>query len=276
MAIDGNHHSDERRGGTGRPLPRRVPAEAAPHCTPGRHAREIVLRLRMRTLVTLGVLATATTLMGRAFGWRSPLFMGSEVALLLAILLISRYVLPLVDRHDRGACGEEHVGGLLERLPPGWRVLHDVSLSRGNVDHIAIGPPGVFAVETKSHPGPIKVERLHGALLRQARAQQALLERELKIEVQSLIVFSRAWVDRPLVRRKGVRVLPASMLLRYLKGRPATLQAARIDELRRQILDAAADAERVRQLRECDGRPRQPAGTRSSFLPRARNRIPHP
>lgn len=247
----------------------------------------------MRTLITLGVLATATTLMGRAFGWQSPLFMGSEVALLLAILLIYKYVLPLVDRHDRGASGEEHVGGLLERLPPGWRVLHDVSFARGNVDHIAIGPAGVFAIETKSHPGPIKVDRLHGALLRQARAQQTLLERELGLEVEPLVVFSRAWVDRPLARRKGVRVLPAGMLLRYLKGRPFTLDAARIEELRMSVLKAAAS----RQERVCDGRPRGglggplgdgssdglgdgplrlPAGVRSSFLRRGRDRTSHP
>lgn len=235
----------------------------------------------MRTLITLGVLATATTLMGRGFGWRSPLFMGAEVGLLVAILLIYKYVLPLVDRHDRGASGEEHVGGLLERLPSGWHVLHDVSFARGDVDHIAIGPSGVFSVETKSHPGPIKVERLHGALLRQAKAQQALLERELGIEVEPLVVFSRAWVDRPLTRRKGVRVLPAGMLLRYLSGRPSTLDAGRVEELRTIVLEATASAALASQAHACDGRPRDgrprlPAGERSSFLVRGRDRVSHP
>ena len=44
-------------------------------------------------------------------------------------------------------------------------MIHDASLGHGNVDHILIGPPGVFTIETKSHPGPIRVARVHGATL---------------------------------------------------------------------------------------------------------------
>ena len=38
--------------------------------------------------------------------------------------------------------------------------------------------------------------------------------------VEPLLVYSRAWVDRPLGRRKGVRVVPARMLLGYLDRQP--------------------------------------------------------
>jgi hypothetical protein len=115
--------------------------------TPGQHARGLVRRLRMRTLVTLGVLAVATALLGRSLGWRDPIFSASEVALLLAMFVVSRYVLPLVDRHDRGATGEEQVGQLLDGLAhSGWHVVHDASFGHGNVDHILIGPGGVFTV----------------------------------------------------------------------------------------------------------------------------------
>src|SRR5450631_1933786 len=71
--------------------------------TAGQYARATVRRLRMRTLVTLGVLAVATALLGRTFGLHSFLFLASEIALLVTIFVISRYVLPLVERHDRGA-----------------------------------------------------------------------------------------------------------------------------------------------------------------------------
>lgn len=246
------------------------------HRTPGRHARAIVLRLRMRTLLTLGALATVTTLTGRAFGLRSPLFMGSEVALLLCILLVYRYVLPLVDRHDRGASGEELVGGVLEELPgPHWRVLHDVVLGRGNVDHVVIGPPGVFAVETKSHPGPIRVDRLHGALLRQARSQQSLLEGALEVPVEPLVVYSRAWVDRPLARRKGVRILPARMLARHLVGRQPQLSASEVEALQRRLLEAIAQSQPGAGGSACGGRPRMPAGARGSVPRRVRDRARH-
>src|SRR5580704_9796329 len=122
----------------------------------GQHERTIVRRLRMRTLVALGALAVATALLGRTFGLHDWRFLGSEVALLVSMFVISRYVLPLVERRDRGASGEEHVGALLEELTvQGWRVIHDASFGHGNVDHILIGPPGLFTIETKSHPGPI-------------------------------------------------------------------------------------------------------------------------
>src|SRR5205807_2330369 len=140
----------------------------------------------------------------------------SELALLVGMFVISRYVVPLVNRRDRGASAEEHVGGLLDQLA-GWRVIHDASMGRGNVDHILIGPPGVFTVETKSHPGPIRVAQLHGATINQARAQSAALQRATGLEAQPLLVYSRAWVDRPGARRRGVRVIPARMLIGYLE-----------------------------------------------------------
>ncbi len=88
-------------------------------------------------------------------------------------------------------------------------MIHDASFGRGNIDHILVGPAGLFTVETKSHPGPVRVGRVHGATIRQALAQRELIEHVMRMRVEPLLVFSRAWVDRPLARRKGVRVLPA-------------------------------------------------------------------
>ena len=138
--------------------------------TAGQYARATVRRLRMRTLVILGVLAVATASLGRLFGLHDVRFLASEVALLVSMFVISRYVLPLLERRDRGATGEEEVGELLEGLGGEWRVEHDVSLGRGNVDHVLVGPAGVFTVETKSHPGPVRVGRVHGRMLSQAQA----------------------------------------------------------------------------------------------------------
>jgi nuclease-like protein len=229
----------------------------------GQHARATVLRLRMRTLVALGVLAVLTGALGRLFGLRSAWFVGSELALLTAMFLISRFVLPLVDRHDRGASGEEQVGGLLDALSGnGWHVIHDVRLQHGNVDHIAAGPGGLFTIETKSHPGPVRLQRIHGATLRQAQSHAEALERITGERVEPLIVYSRAWVDKPLVRRHGVRVLPARMLLGYLDHRPATLAP---DQLERACL-------RVGEATRGERRPRGSATLRSWLPPSLRRR----
>jgi hypothetical protein len=216
--------------------------------TAGQYARATVRRLRLRTLVALGVLAVATALLGRTFGLHDPRFLGSEVALLTSMFVISRYVMPVVERRDRGAEGEEHVGGLLDDLSHhGWRVIHDASLGRGNVDHILIGPAGVFTVETKSHQGPVRVERIHGATLNQAHAQRRAIERVTGVEVEPMIVYSRAWVDRPLARRKGVRVVPARMLLGYVSKLPAKLSREQIQRAEGLVVAALLEHSRRQQ-----------------------------
>ncbi|HEY4897705.1 MAG TPA: nuclease-related domain-containing protein [Solirubrobacteraceae bacterium] len=214
--------------------------------TAGQYARATVRRLRMRTLVILGALAVATALLGRAFGLHDVRFLASEIALLVSMFVISRFVLPLVERRDRGASGEEQVGALLEGLTgTGWRVIHDATLGRGNVDHILIGPAGVLTIETKSHPGPIRVGRVHGATLGQARAQAKAIKRVTGVEVEPLIVYSRAWVDRPLSRRKGVRVLPARMLLGFLAKRPRRLSDEEVDRAQELLARALIEHEQA-------------------------------
>jgi Nuclease-related domain len=223
--------------------------------TPGQYARAMWRRLRLRTLVYLGVLAVATAMLGRSFGLHDARFLGAEIALLVSMFVISRYVLPLVERRDLGAAGEEQVGELLEQLAhEGWRVIHDATLGHGNVDHILIGPAGVFTVETKSSPGPVRVARVHGRTLAQAQAQRRAIERVCGLDAEPLIVYSRAWVDRPLARRRGVRVLPARMLLGYLARQPERLSASQVEQARASV--AAALGEWMARGRPVVGRRR--------------------
>ena len=54
-----------------------------------------------------------------------------------------------------GADGEESVGKLLRRLDANWHVLHAVPVGQNgaDIDHVVIGPPGVFSLNTKTHIG---------------------------------------------------------------------------------------------------------------------------
>src|SRR5690554_2915409 len=54
-----------------------------------------------------------------------------------------------------GALGEIEVGKMLESLGPEWFVRHAVPIGAGtkDVDHLVIGPGGVFAINTKHHDG---------------------------------------------------------------------------------------------------------------------------
>ncbi|MGG2463268.1 nuclease-related domain-containing protein [Streptomyces sp. RGM 3693] len=59
------------------------------------------------------------------------------------------------ERIRSGLAGELAVGTALERLTPaGWRILHGIKWPRGSdIDHLAIGPSGVFTVNAKHHAG---------------------------------------------------------------------------------------------------------------------------
>jgi hypothetical protein len=55
----------------------------------------------------------------------------------------------------QGVIGERRIAGLLAQLGPEWTVLHSVPFGTGStdIDHIAIGPGGVFTINTKYSPG---------------------------------------------------------------------------------------------------------------------------
>lgn len=60
----------------------------------------------------------------------------------------------------RGAEGEEHVGRVLRKLDPAdWLVLHDLTLNAkgSNLDHLVVGAPGVFTLNTKHLTGRLWV-----------------------------------------------------------------------------------------------------------------------
>lgn len=80
-----------------------------------------------------------------------------------AVLGVSVVVLALVARPrimkalrgywncQLGFKGERAVAEELNQLlSQGWRVFHDVPFDGYNVDHVAVGPVGVFAIETKA------------------------------------------------------------------------------------------------------------------------------
>jgi hypothetical protein len=48
-----------------------------------------------------------------------------------------------------GQLGEQQTEDVLGRLEhDGWRVVHDIPREHGNYDHIAIGPPGLFLLDS--------------------------------------------------------------------------------------------------------------------------------
>jgi hypothetical protein len=61
----------------------------------------------------------------------------------------------------RGAAGERRTARLLGPLERyGWAILHDLALpgSRANLDHLVIGPGGVFVIDSKQYSGRLQLD----------------------------------------------------------------------------------------------------------------------
>jgi len=135
-----------------------------------------------------------------------------------------------------GILGEEAVADALAVLPSSYWVLHGVSTGHGDVDHVVIGPTGLFALETKAWQG--KFYRSRGQLycngkpaehvLRQARGaagqvRELLLEAGIDEWVEAVVVAARASVSRSPVRFRKSYVISIKDLVGFITDRPHSL-----------------------------------------------------
>ncbi|MEU8910175.1 nuclease-related domain-containing protein [Streptomyces mirabilis] len=93
------------------------------------------------------------------------------------------------DSWRKGLAGERRVGAELNRLSRhGWRVLHSIPLAdKVDVDHLLIGPGGVFSINTKHHHkkavwvGDEAVKVDHGKPAPYARKSRAEAKRVVRV-----------------------------------------------------------------------------------------------
>jgi hypothetical protein len=208
----------------------------------GAHVQAHADMLRRRQLL-IGLGAVGAVGLGFLFLRDHP-YAISAIGLvgLAAVLLATKLIDPDAERWERGARGERKVGGVLDGLGPEWHALHDIYLGRGNIDHVLVGPAGVFTVETKSHPGRISVDRIEDHMLRQAYAESKVLEKISGLEVEPLLVFSNAWlVGSVPARRRGVTILPARTLPHFVSRRRPKLGDAEVASIAQRLRLALED-----------------------------------
>ena len=92
---------------------------------------------------------------------------------------------------EAGAVGEQATGQVLARLDPAlWTTWHDVrwpGRQRANIDHVVVGPPGVFVIDSKNWSGTVE---LKGVVLRQngcSREKEVVGVAEAGIAVLELV-----------------------------------------------------------------------------------------
>jgi hypothetical protein len=153
----------------------------------------------------------------------------------------------------RGAAGERRTARLLSHLERhGWAVLHDLALprSQANIDHLVIGPGGVFVIDSKQYRGRLQLDpagRLwHGrySLAPALRAvsfeadQAAQVLPDPGVAVVPVVAVHGSQVPWGKVVSDGVPVLAATRLPSLLRALPAVLGPERVAAL--------ADQARVR------------------------------
>lgn len=75
----------------------------------------------------------------------------------LLLLPVTWYYYGKWRSYQKGLCGERSIMKILSSLDDSYTVFNDVTLpgTGGNIDHILVGPGGVFAIETKNYSGCI-------------------------------------------------------------------------------------------------------------------------
>lgn len=148
---------------------------------------------------------------------------------------------------ELGAHGERIAGRIFDGLGPEWTVLHDVPVGGlgANIDHVLIGPSGVFTVNTKHHPKANVIVDGSDVLVRGQRwdyAEKAVYEGKRAsslltacsgrfVPVQPLLLFVKA--ESVDVQRQPLGVLVTSdhEVLDLLASLTPDLSPKRVREL---------------------------------------------
>jgi hypothetical protein len=197
-------------------------------------------QLRLRIAVFAATISVAGVLALMGVWWWPATFLALGLLFVLQRLAGKGRVLD-PERLRRGISGEEAVADALAGLPPSYWVLHGVSTGHGDVDHVVIGPTGVFALETKAWDG--KFYRSRGQLycngkpaehvLRQARGaagqvRELLLAAGIDEWVEAVVVAARASVSRSPVRFRKSYVISIKDLVGFVTDRPHSLSSSTV------------------------------------------------
>jgi hypothetical protein len=145
-----------------------------------------------------------------------------------------------------GAVGEETTARHLAELGDAWRVVHSVPVGTqgSDLDHLAIGPSGVFVLNSKMRPGAdVKVtdrgvrvagvwERcLHTSRHEGDRVRRVLAKHGFDVPVRALVVFIGIKSLSVGQTRPDVAVLSVDDVAWWLRGQPPLLASDQIEAI---------------------------------------------
>lgn len=147
-----------------------------------------------------------------------------------------------------GADGEEAVAAQIATLGPQWQALHAVRVGQrdADIDHVLIGPAGVFTVNAKNHPQASvwvggdtfmvngqRVPYVRNSRYEAGRASRLLTEHAgFPVDVVGIIAVvgaRRGFTVKQQPRDGSVVVVARRRLTGYLQGLPARLDVRQIE-----------------------------------------------
>jgi Nuclease-related domain len=209
-----------------------------------RAQRRKILRENLRDWVVTAVLGAGCVAAAVLLENRAVALIFAGVAGAFAMLFVVGWIVGDVYSLPWmwGAIGERQTAEALNGLDDSWRCEHDIPQARGNWDHVLVGPPGVFLLDSKRLHGRAVVTGDRLASGRSSfsgggfRAAAASLCDALEIRagrrqwIQPVVVV---WGDFPRRRleRDGVTYAHGSELLAWLRSQPGHLSADDCREL---------------------------------------------
>ncbi len=146
-----------------------------------------------------------------------------------------------------GAKGEIAVGSVLAQLPPEWATFHalPVGTKASDIDHLVVGPGGIFTINTKNHRGKRiwvarramlvdgqKVPHINHAEFEAERVTKLLRERmPLLPPVQPVVAVVEPRQITIKEKPEKVKVIDARNLPRWLSGLTVVLAEPELDEV---------------------------------------------
>jgi hypothetical protein len=195
---------------------------------------------------------------------------GASAAMFLAF---REFAPAYVENWGQGSEGELKTHKALAALD--WVLVEDVDTGRGNYDHLLVGPPGVFMIETKNLTGITEIRngaawlrrrhdpdgdqpqtRLQSSVLgASAEVSRAIREQSRRREwVRAIVVF---WNEFPqgLVETDKIAYVHGGSLKAYLETLPPSLNEAAQDDIGRVLRQLKEDGERRAAVKATTARP---------------------
>jgi len=146
----------------GKKMPFKEPLPRSPGESCRQKLEELQSKLEERGLAVMAILVAIPFL--SLFLVVNP-DLSTAVVLILGFLVacvgfwIIRPILDDIFNYRLGLQGEQVVGqALTEFLAKGYRVYHDLQFDGFNIDHVLVGPAGVYCIETKARSKSDKVD----------------------------------------------------------------------------------------------------------------------